>query len=167
MAELQWSDVDFVSRRLHVRRAYSEEAPRGEMAPVKDHQAWTVPIPAMVSAMLADFGADRRPGELVFPSASGTPLRNRNFWRDVFDDAVKSARLDITPHDLRDTAASPAIQAAPRWLPLHGCLATNPPLRPSTTTPGYFRLISTTLRTGSKLRLVACSRSTARRTMCI
>ncbi|MFW0152537.1 tyrosine-type recombinase/integrase [Mycobacterium sp. smrl_JER01] len=111
LAALQWSDVDFVSRRLRVRRAYSEEAPRGEMAPVKDHQARTVPIPATVSNMLAGFGVDRRPGELVFPSASGTPLRNRNFRRDVFDDAVSSAQLDITPHNLRDTAASLAIQA--------------------------------------------------------
>lgn len=48
---------------------------------------------------------------LVFPSATGTPLRNRNFRRDVFDDAVHSAQLDITPHNLRDTAASLAIQA--------------------------------------------------------
>ena len=111
LAALQWSDVDFVSHRLRVRRAYSEEAPRGEMAPVKDHQARTVPIPATVSDMLAGFGVDRRPGELVFPSASGTPLRNRNFRRDVFDDAVSSAQLDITPHNLRDTAASLAIQA--------------------------------------------------------
>ncbi|MBV5246929.1 site-specific integrase [Mycolicibacterium sp. PAM1] len=111
LAALQWSDVDFVSHRLRVRRAYSEEAPRGEMAPVKDHQARTVPIPATVSDMLASFGVDRRPGDLVFPSASGTPLRNRNFRRDVFDDAVNSAQLDITPHNLRDTAASLAIQA--------------------------------------------------------
>lgn len=111
LAALQWSDVDFVAHRLRVRRAYSEEAPRGEMAPVKDHQARTVPIPATVSNMLATFGVDRRPGELVFPSASGTPLRNRNFRRDVFDDAVSSAQLDITPHNLRDTAASLAIQA--------------------------------------------------------
>jgi len=111
LAALQWSDVDLASHRLRVRRAYSEEAPRGEMAPVKDHQARTVPIPATVSAMLADFGVGRRPGELVFPSASGTPLRNRNFRRDVFDDAVHSAQLDITPHNLRDTAASLAIQA--------------------------------------------------------
>ncbi|WP_234935356.1 tyrosine-type recombinase/integrase [Mycolicibacterium austroafricanum] len=111
LAALQWSDVDFASHKLRVRRAYSEEAPRGEMAPVKDHQARTVPIPATVSDMLAGFGVDARPGELVFPSASGTPLRNRNFRRDVFDDAVNAAGLGITPHNLRDTAASLAIQA--------------------------------------------------------
>lgn len=48
---------------------------------------------------------------LVFPSASKTPLRNRNFRRDVFDDAVDALGLDITPHNLRDTAASLAIQS--------------------------------------------------------
>jgi hypothetical protein len=49
-------------------------------------------------------------GELVFPSASGTPLRNRNWRRDVFDPAVEAQGLEITPHNLRDTAASLAIQ---------------------------------------------------------
>jgi len=36
---------------------------------------------------------------------------NRNFRRDVFDAAVEARDLDITPHKLRDTAASLAIQA--------------------------------------------------------
>jgi integrase len=81
------------------------------MAPVKDHQARTVPVPAIVSEELARFQADHKPDGLVFPSANRTPLRNRNFRRDVFDDAVDALDLDITPHNLRDTAASLAIQA--------------------------------------------------------
>lgn len=111
LAALRWSDVDLASRRLRVARSYSEEAPRGEMAPVKDHQARSVPVPAIVLEELAGYGSGRRPQELVFPSASSTPLRNRNFRRDVFDDAVEALDLDITPHNLRDTAASLAIQA--------------------------------------------------------
>ena len=81
------------------------------MSPVKDHQARTVPIPAIVSDELATFRAGHKPNDLVFPSANRTPLRNRNFRRDVFDDAVADLGLDITPHNLRDTAASLAIQA--------------------------------------------------------
>jgi integrase len=111
LAALRWSDVDLAKNALRVGRAYSEEAPRGEMSPVKDHQARTVPIPAVVSEELARFGADQKPERLVFPSANSTPLRNRNFRRDVFDDAVDALDLDITPHNLRDTAASLAIQA--------------------------------------------------------
>jgi integrase len=111
LAALRWSDVDLGSKVLRISRAYSEEAPRGEMSPVKDHQARTVPIPGVVSDELAMLSASQESDGLVFPSASKTPLRNRNFRRDVFDDAVDALGLDITPHNLRDTAASLAIQA--------------------------------------------------------
>lgn len=111
LAALRWADVDLGRRTLRVARAYSEEAPRGEMSSVKDHQARTVPIPAIVSEELARFRRNHKADDLVFQSANRTPLRNRNFRRDVFDDAVDALELDITPHNLRDTAASLAIQA--------------------------------------------------------
>jgi integrase len=110
LAALRWSDADLQSRTLRVVRAYSEEAPRGELSPVKNHQARTVPVPAILSGELAAYKALQQRGELVFPSASGTPLRNRNWRRDVFDPAVEALGLKITPHNLRDTAASLAIQ---------------------------------------------------------
>jgi integrase len=81
------------------------------MSPVKDHQARTVPIPRTVVDELADLQAQSAPSELVFPSANSTPLRNRNFRRDSFDAAAAAVGLTITPHNLRDTAASLAIQA--------------------------------------------------------
>lgn len=111
LAALRWSDVDLGNKVLRISRAFSEEAPRGEMSPVKDHQARTVPIPGVVSDELAMLSASQKSDGLVFPSASNTPLRNRNFRRDVFDDAVDALGLDITPHNLRDTAASLAIQS--------------------------------------------------------
>ncbi|OMC11111.1 integrase [Mycolicibacter heraklionensis] len=111
LAALRWSDVDLGNKVLRISRAYSEEAPRGDMSPVKDHQARTVPIPGVVSDELAMLSASQKSGGLVFPSASNTPLRNRNFRRDVFDAAVDALGLDITPHNLRDTAASLAIQS--------------------------------------------------------
>jgi hypothetical protein len=60
---------------------------------------------------LVDFQAQSGSSELVFPSANSTPLRNRNFRRDSFDAAAAAVGLKITPHNLRDTAASLAIQA--------------------------------------------------------
>jgi hypothetical protein len=69
-----------------------------------------VPIPAIVSGELADYKAQCNPDGLVFPSVTGTPLRNRNWRRDVFDSAVETLGLRITPHNLRDTAASLAVQ---------------------------------------------------------
>ncbi len=109
VAALRWADVDLVKRMLQVARSYSEEAPSVEMSPVKDHQVRT--IPSVVSEELATFRADRKQSELVFLSGNRTPLRNRNFRRDVFDDAVVRLGFDITPYNLRDTAASLAIQA--------------------------------------------------------
>lgn len=112
LAALEWSDVDLEKSQLRVMRAFSEEAPRGEMSPVKDHQARTVPIPAVVAAELVLLkNHSDSCSKLVFPSAAGTPLRNRNFRRDSFDQAVSAAGLNITPHNLRDTSASLAIQA--------------------------------------------------------
>jgi site-specific recombinase XerD len=46
----------------------------------------------------------------VFTTASGSLLRNSNFRHQVFDKAVQAAGLaPLTPHDLRDPAASLAI----------------------------------------------------------
>ncbi|SLH82410.1 prophage integrase [Mycobacteroides abscessus subsp. abscessus] len=111
LVALQWDNVDLDTSRLRVVHAYSEEAAVGQMSPVKDHQARTVPIPALVVAELATFKTTTDSLGLVFPSAAGTPLRNRNFRRDSFDPAVSDLCLAITPHNLRDTAASLAIQA--------------------------------------------------------
>ncbi|WP_231991911.1 site-specific integrase [Mycobacterium sp. ACS4331] len=111
LAALQWTDVDLDASALRVVRAYSEEAVRGEFSPVKDHQARTVPIPQVVTDELRAWKGRQKSCGLVFPSATATPLRNRNFRRDVLDDAVQALDLDITPHNLRDTAASLAIQA--------------------------------------------------------
>ena len=81
------------------------------MSPVKDHQARTVPIPKTVLDELVDFRAQTGSSELVFPSANSALLRNRNFRRDSFDAATAALGLKMTPHNLRDTAASLAIQA--------------------------------------------------------
>jgi integrase len=111
LAALRWSDIALRARTIRVTRAFSEEAPGGGMSPVKDHQARTVPIPRVVVDELAVYAAGKAADDLVFPSAAGTPLRNRNFRRDVFDDAAAGLGLQITPHNLRDTAASLAINA--------------------------------------------------------
>lgn len=111
LAALKWTDIDFEDRSLRVSRAFSEEAPRGEMSPVKDHQARTVPIPKVVVDELVILKSENNSSELVFPSAAGTPLRNRNWRRDIFDPAVQAVKLEITPHNLRDTAASLAIES--------------------------------------------------------
>ena len=68
-------------------------------------------IPMTVSDELLDYRGQTESSELVFPSANSTSLRNRNFRRDSFDPAAAALGLKLTPHNLRDTAASLAIQA--------------------------------------------------------
>jgi integrase len=62
--------------------------------------------------MLEDAVAGKRPGDLVFTSPNGGPLRLGNWRIRVFDPACAAAGIvGLTPHDLRHTAASLAIAA--------------------------------------------------------
>ncbi|MFI9506204.1 tyrosine-type recombinase/integrase [Nocardia sp. NPDC052566] len=109
LAALLRSDFDLGRQTVRVTKALVAET--GEIGPVKTHQSRTVPLAAVLVEELAPYVAELGTRDLVFPSQRKTPLRNRNFRRDVFDDAVERLALDITPHNLRDTAASLAIQA--------------------------------------------------------
>ena len=56
--------------------------------------------------------AGMQPGDLVFTSSRGAPLRNHNFRARVFAPAAAAIGVpQLTPHDLRHTAASLAVQA--------------------------------------------------------
>ena len=60
--------------------------------------------------VLVDACAGKGPDDYVFTSPSGGPLRLRNWRSRVFDPATRRVGLvDVTPHDLRHTAASLAI----------------------------------------------------------
>jgi integrase len=72
----------------------------------------TVPVPRVLRDQLAEYVAGRDPGEWLFPAPGGGPLCNSNFRHRFFDPAVARAGLaPLTPHDLRDTAASLAVAA--------------------------------------------------------
>ncbi|WP_225727950.1 MULTISPECIES: site-specific integrase [unclassified Nocardia] len=86
-------------------------AETGEIGDVKTHQARTVPLPEFLVEDLGRYLDGKKADELAFPSQRNTPLRNRNFRRDVLDDVVERLALDIAPQNLRDMAASLAIQA--------------------------------------------------------
>jgi integrase len=78
----------------------------------KDHERREVPVPAFLVDELARVCAGRVPDALVFPAPGGGFRRNGNFRRNVFDAAARRAGVDgVTPHGLRHTAASLAIQA--------------------------------------------------------
>ena len=69
-----------------------------------------MPLPAVVTQSLARRCEGKRGDDLLLTTPAGTPLRLRNWRRVVFDPAVRAGGLtDVTPHDLRHTAASLAV----------------------------------------------------------
>jgi len=112
VAGLRVGRVDLLRRRLEVVEAISEVDGKLISGEPKTHQRRTVPFPRSLAEPLSLVMAGRGADELVFPARNGQALRNANFRRRVFDPAVRSAGLDkLTPHDLRDTAASLAVSA--------------------------------------------------------
>lgn len=78
----------------------------------KTHQHRSVPIPRSLVDELAEHMAGRDPDDLVFTSPRGAALRSHNFRSRVFTPAAKEIGVpQLTPHDLRHTAASLAVQA--------------------------------------------------------
>lgn len=73
----------------------------------KDNESRTIQITKGLAEDWIEHLGNRK--GLIFPSKYGKTLRLNNWRRDVFDPAVESCGLAITPHDLRHTAASLAI----------------------------------------------------------
>jgi hypothetical protein len=138
------ANVDLAKGTLRVVRAYSEEAPRGDISPVKDHQSRNVPIPRVMSEELVRDRAQHKPDRLVFPSVNATPHRNRNFRRDVFDSAVDGLGLNITPHIFVTPPQRRPSKRAPRSALWRIRSATNLPQQLSTTMRAFSRPTSTT-----------------------
>jgi integrase len=78
----------------------------------KARRTRSVPVPRLLRAELAAHIEGKKPADRVFTTRRGRPLRNSNLRHHVFDPAVTRAGLaPLTPHDLRDTAASLSISA--------------------------------------------------------
>jgi integrase len=110
-AGLQVGDVDLERGRVTVNWSISELS-RGGLhrdAP-KTYRRRAVPIPAFVVARLRAYVAGKPADAPLFTASKGGTLRNSNFRHYFFDPAVERAGLaPLTPHNLRDTAASLAV----------------------------------------------------------
>jgi len=111
-AALRAGDIDLMRRRLNVRRAMVEIRGRVIIGTPKDHEQRAVPLPKFLVEPLTTLLAGKAADDLAFTSPDGAILRNRNFRVRTFDAAAERAGVaEITPHGLRHTAASLAIQA--------------------------------------------------------
>jgi integrase len=104
--------VDLMRRRIEVVHTAIEL--NGEMTygSPKTHQRRSVPIPRSLVDELARHVAGKDPEGLVFTTLRGEVMRNHNFRSRVFKPAAEAIGVPgLTPHDLRHTAASLAVQA--------------------------------------------------------
>jgi integrase len=110
VAGLCIGDVDLVRARLAINWSLVEVAGGLHRDTPKSHRRRTVPIVPFLREPLAEYVTGRDREDPLFSSTKGGPLRNSNFRHYVFDPAVRRAGLlPLTPHDMRDTAASLAV----------------------------------------------------------
>lgn len=140
---LQVRDVDLMRRRIRVARSVSEVDGVMVWSTTKTHQARSVALPAFVADMLAGHLAGKAAEDLCFASPDGAVLRNQNFRKRGWDKAVLETGLDgLTPHDLRHTAASLAIDSGATVLAVSRMLGHSSPVLTLTT---YAHLFDATI----------------------
>lgn len=111
MARLQRRDVNLDTGEIFVRRQLQEV--KGVLTPglPKHDKVRRVPVPAQLAQALAPL-LDGEPTGLVMTTPAGTALRVGNARRDWFNAAAEAVGAPgLTPHDLRHTYASLAVQA--------------------------------------------------------
>lgn len=109
-AALKVGRVDPVRCRVTVAESVSVVGSQLVWTTPKTHQVRSVPVPPALMRHVEMQCRGRGVDDLVFPAPQGGVLRLNNWRRRVFDPACERAGLvDLTPHDLRHTAASLAI----------------------------------------------------------
>jgi integrase len=107
MAALRVRRIDFLRKRLTIAESATEVGGVVQFGSPKTHQQRTVPVPAVLLEPLSRRCAGKRADDLVLTSPEGAVLRSGNFRRRIFSPAATAAGLeDLSPHDLRHTAAS-------------------------------------------------------------
>lgn len=111
LAALRVGRVNPLRRRLEVVEAVAEVGGHLRWGDPKTHQHRSVPLARSLVEPLARRCEGKGADELVFTAPRGGPLRLRAF-RVRFDAAARTAGLsDLSPRDLRSTAASLAVSA--------------------------------------------------------
>ena len=108
LAGLRWRDVDYTNRRVWVRRSIGLGGTVKE--PKTKRSVRAIALPKMVADELElhwKASTFRDSGDYVFASSTGTPLDGRNIVRELFEPALRKAKLPrVRFHDLRHSYAS-------------------------------------------------------------
>lgn len=113
LVALRVRDVRASGRELHLRESVTDVDGVMHVGTLKDHESRVVPLPATVAGELRLYvkTLENERDALLFPSSAGTFLRNNNWRRNCLTPSAARVGLTLTPHHLRDTAASLAIAA--------------------------------------------------------
>ena len=117
-AALRVSDIDFLRRRVELRRNAVKVGGEFVVGSLKNHKNRSVALPAFVMDELARTCEGKDRDELLWPSPRGGYISGPSLWKTSWlAMAVGRCRKAdptfprVTPHDLRHTAASLAISA--------------------------------------------------------
>jgi integrase len=113
LAGLRVGAVDLAKLRINVREVAVEvNGARIVYGATKSGEARSVPIPRFLADELRPLVEGRSSDALVFAAGRGGPLRNRASRRGWFAAAAEAiGQPDLTPHELRHTAASLTVSA--------------------------------------------------------
>jgi len=112
LAALRVRNVDPLRRRLFIEESVTEVDGAMIFGTPKSHQCRSVPVSRSLIDALAEACVGKSRADLVFTAPRGGVLMLRNWRRRVFDPALAAAGLgELTPHELRHTAASLAVAA--------------------------------------------------------
>lgn len=109
---LRVSDLDMLRRRVNVSRNAVQVGADIAVGTTKSNKPRSIPIPRFLIEELAEQVRGKERHDLVFPGPDGEYLRRPNSERGWFRAAARKAGAEeLTPHDLRHTAASLAVSA--------------------------------------------------------
>ncbi len=111
-ATLKIGDLDLMRGRLTIDETLTGVGGVVVVGPTKTGRIRTVSLPAFLRDLLAQhvaaYSDPKDPQAFVFTATEGGPLRPNNYRKRTFAAAVIESGVDrdLTPHDLRDTAAT-------------------------------------------------------------
>jgi integrase len=112
LVALKVRSVNFLRKRLSIDASTTEVGGRLVTGLPKTWQRRQVGVPQLLISALSVRCQGKGPDDLLFTTASGTPLRARNWRRDVYDQAAASIGMPgLDLHSLRHTAASLSISS--------------------------------------------------------
>lgn len=106
---LDIANLDFRHHRIGVYGSYTQVGSKVVRGDTKTHRNREIPMPEPLADMLAAFVKGRH--GLVFTSPDGKVIRLANWRNRVWEPAIADTSWSITPHDLRHTAASIAVDS--------------------------------------------------------